>query len=381
MRNLFSPCRLGPFELANPVVFLPFFTGYAGADGMVTEPLVRHYKRMAASGAGLIVVEAAGLRHTASSFVIHAYGPEHLPGLRRLVEAIHAEGSKAVLQICHPGRFAFVPGCLAPSAVPPFGMVDLMPKPMTEEDMELVISDFAESALIAREAGFDGVELHGGTGYLLASFLSPRTNTRDDDYGGSVENRARFPLRVCRAVRERVGDFPVGYRFLVREYLDGGLSLADGIAAGNLLAEELRPAYFSVTAGTYECWADMARKKERFGEGYMLPEAEAVKKAIPAVPVIAAGLLQSREVCEQALAKGMADAIGLGRVLFADPDWLRKTSGAVPGPARACVQCDRCQKQVSTGKAAFCSRWGKEEKAEVLRGIPEERFAAAPSEG
>ena len=373
MQPLFSPCKLGPFALRTPVVFLPFFTAYADARGMVTPPLVRHYTRMAASGAGLIVVEAAGLRHTASPFVIHAFAPEHIPGLKRLVDAIHAEGAKAVLQICHPGRFAFAPGCLAPSPVPPFGNEALMPRAMTEEDMELVCGDFSESAAIAKQAGFDGVELHGGTGYLLASCLSPRTNIRDDTYGGSVANRARFPARVCRAVRETVGDFPVGYRFMVREYLDGGLSLEDGLNAGRLIAEALDPAYLSVTAGTYECWAMLAQKKEKFSHGYMLPEAKAVKKNL-GVPVIAAGLLQTGDVCGKALAEGMTDGIGLGRVLFADPGWLRALSGESTNAPRPCVQCDLCQRQVSTGKPVLCSRWSKMEREEVLAGIPEERF-------
>lgn len=380
MVKLLSPCRLGTLELANPVVFLPFFTSYADEEGLVTEPLLRHYKRMAASGAGLVVVEASHLRHSAAPFAIHAFAPEHVPGLKKLVEVIHAEGAKAVLQICHPGRFSFFPGCLAPSAVPPFGNPDVMPKAMDEDEMDMVIADFVESTAIAMQAGFDGVELHGGTGYLLASFLSPHTNRRTDRYGGSVENRARFPLRVCKAVREKAGDYPVGYRFMVREFVDGGLSLEDGVASAVLLARELRPAYFSVMSGMYECWAMMAQKKEKSPVGYMLPEAAAVKKALPDVGVIAAGQLLTREICEKALAENMADAIGLGRVLFADCDWLRKVSGKMPEAVRACVQCNVCQKQVSTGRPVFCSRWSKEEKGTNLAGVPEERLRKQPEE-
>ena len=376
MQHLLSPCTLGPLALKNPVVFLPFFTAYADENGLVTEPLLRHYARMAASGAGLIVAEAAALRHSAFAHTIHAFAPAHLPGLKRLAETIHGGGAKAVLQICHPGRFSFVPGALAPSSVPPFGNADLMPRAMTPADMDRIAADFAESALTAKEAGFDGVELHGGTGYLLASCLSPRTNLRDDAYGGSVENRTRFPVQVIRAVREAVGDYPVGYRFMVREYLDGGLSLEDGVAAGKILAEALRPAYFSVTAGTYECWSMLAGTQGKFSPGYMLPEAGTVKRET-GVPVIAAGLLQPGDLCEEALARGECDAIGLGRVLFADPAWLRKVSGESTEAARPCVQCDVCMKQVSAGKPVLCSRWTKEERAGVLEGIPAGRFAGA----
>lgn len=375
MSMLFSPCRLGPFDLKNPMVSLPFFTSYADEKGLVSEQLLNHYRRIAGSGVGLVVLEAAGLRDpVVRPHCIGAYGAEHLPGLRRLAQVIHDEGAKAVLQICHPGRFAFAPGTLAPSAVPPFGMGELTPREMTLEDMATVAQAFAESALIAREAGFDGVELHGATGYLLSSFTSPRTNHRTDAYGGSLENRIRFPLEVCRTVRAKVGDYPVGYRLMVREYSPGGLALEDGVAFAARVERELNPAYLSVTAGTYECWAMLAEQKQKETEGYMLPEAGAVKKAVPGVAVIAAGVLQTPEVCQKALADGLADAVGFGRVVFADVNWVRKASGQMEGPIRACVHCGNCQRQVSANKPVFCSLWTKEEKAHNLKDVPAERL-------
>ena len=378
MDPLFSPCTLGPLALKNPLVSLPFFTSYADAGGTVTAQILTHYARIAASGVGLVVVEAAAIRdRVIHSHTLKAFGPECLPGMKNLVDAIHGHGAKAVLQICHTGRFGFAPGCLAPSEVPPFGNPDITPKAMDEEDMQEVIDSFAESADFARKAGFDGVELHGGTGYLLASFTSPHTNRRTDAYGGSVENRARFPLRVCKAVREAIGGFPVGYRFMAREYVPSGLSLEDGVQFARLLAEELRPAYLSVMAGMYECWAMQAGEKQKAPEGYMLQESAAVKKAVPGVAVIAAGQLQSRQICERALAEGMADAVGLGRILFADMQWPRKMAGENPDPVRTCVQCLNCQNQISTGKPAFCTRWTKEQRAEYLRDLPPDRAPKA----
>lgn len=374
MRQLFSPCALGPFSLRNPMVFLPFFTAYADEKGLVNEPLLRHYDKMAASGVGLVVVEAALFRHCAGPHGIAVFSGEHLPGLQKLAAVIRKRGAKAVLQICHPGRFAFRPDAIAPSAVAPFGNPDFTPRAMTEADMDLVEADFAEAARLVREAGFDGVELHGGTGYLLASFLSPHTNRRDDAYGGSLENRVRFPLRVCRAVRGAVGDYPVGYRFMAREYVEGGLAIEEGAAAAALLARELGPAYVSVMAGQYECFALLAESKKRLPAGYMLEEAKAVKAVVPQVPVIAAGHMQTAEICVEALEAGI-DAVGLGRVLFADVDWLRKIEAGAGSSVRACVQCNTCQKQVAAGRPVFCSRWGKEEKAAVLAGIPAERLA------
>ena len=374
MSKLFSPCCLGPLSLRNAFIFLPFFTSYADENGLVTTAQIRYYRRMAASGVGLVVVEASGLRNSASRHVIHAFDANHQHGLKKLAEAIQAEGAKAVLQICHPGRFAFVPGCLAPSAVPPFGNNDLMPKAMTEKDMELVISDFAESANIAMQAGFDGVELHGATGYLLASFLSPQTNRRTDQYGGSLENRVRFPLQVLDAIREKVGNYPIGYRFMAREYREGGLSLQEGADAAKLLSTAHNLAYLSVSAGTHECFALLAQQKEKVQEGFMLPEAQAVKTAVSNVAVIGAGHMQCKEICERALNDGLSDAIGLGRVLYADDDWLRKISGKMTEPIQNCVLCGTCVKQVQAGKLVFCNRWSKEKKAEILQGLSMERL-------
>lgn len=322
-----------------------------------------------------MVVEAALIRHCAAPYSISAFAPEHVPGLHKLVQVIHGEGAKAVLQICHPGRFARTSPGLAPSPVPPFGMSDLTPKALDVEEMQGIADDFAESAAVAEEAGFDGVELHGATGYLLASFISPHTNRRTDEYGGSLENRLRFPLTVCRKVRQKVGNFPVGYRFMAREYIEGGLDLQEGAAGAAILAKELHPAYLSVTAGQYECFALLAQSKQKAPEGFMLQEARAVKEAAPDVPVIAAGHLQSRAICEQALSEGCADAVGLGRPLLADPDWLRKVSGEIQDKIRNCVQCNTCQKQATANSPVFCARWSKEEKAERFEGIPAERIA------
>ena len=217
------------------------------------------------------------------------------------------------------------------------------------------------------------MELHGATGYLLASFVAPYTNRRNDEYGGSVENRLRFPVAVCKTVRERVEDFPVSYRFMAREYIEGGLSIEEGAIAASILEEALNPAYLYVTAGQYECFALLAGEKKKSPEGFMLEEAKAVKKAIGKTPVIAAGHMQSRQICERALSDGV-DAIGLGRPLFADPDLLRKMTGEDAAPVRKCVQCNTCQKQAGMNRPVFCARWTKEEKEERLKGIPHARY-------
>lgn len=363
-----SPRPLGPFNLRKPFVFLPFATGYADERGKVTPGMLRHYERMAASGVGLVVVEAAVLRGSFSPWFFQACAEDHLPGLGCLVDAIHEQGALASLQICHPGRFSVNSSRFAPSAVPPFGNPDLMPEVLDEAQMRLIIDEFVESAHIAKWAGFDAVELHGGTGYLLASFISPHTNRRTDAYGGSLEKRLRFPLEVCRAVHDRVGGFPVAYRIMVREYIEGGLNLEEGVEAAARIAEALSPPYLSVTAGMYECFAIQERRGEQAPAGYMLPEAEAVKKRLPGTPVIAAGQLYTPQVCEKAFAAGI-DAVGLGRPLFADLDLVRKLCGQNDEPVRVCKQCHYCVNCIRKGKPVSCAVWSQTEREVRLQGV------------
>lgn len=364
---LFSPMPLGSITIKNRLVALPFFTRYADAEGNITQLMLNHYARIASTGVGLVVVEASSIDQRFQGVnSIKAYGKDSSAKLRKLVDTIHAEGAAAILQICHSGRFSYVKGALAPSPIPPFGNMDYLPKVMNRKDMDDVINAFVASARTVKEAGFDGVELHGGTGYLLSSFISPRTNTREDEYGGSLENRMRFPLEVAQRVRDAVGDFPIGWRFLATERVEGGLQLADSAVFAKRLEEAVRPCYLSVMSGTYECFA--LPEMQHCDQGYMLDEATGIKKVLASTPVIAAGHLQTVEFCENALQTGATDAIGLGRVLFCDQNWVRKASGTDNTPIIPCVQCDNCLKQLQKGKPAFCARWPKQVREERLTG-------------
>ena len=188
-------------------------------------------------------------------------------------------------------------------------------------------------------------------------------------HGGTLENRMRFPLDVCRAVRAAVGDFPVGYRLMAREYVEGGLSLEDGVAVAEGIAQALDPAYISVTAGMYECWAMLAESTPKVPPGYMLDEAEAVKKSVPDVAVIAAGQLYTPGVCAEALCEIGVEGIGLARPLFADIDLVRKLLGENADPVRVCKQCNFCQNCLGAGKPVACSLWTREERATRLEGV------------
>jgi len=184
-----------------------------------------------------------------SNRTLRADTDENMEGLTRLATTIKKQGALACQQINHAGRFAAIADpALAPSAVQTFGR---MPRALTKEEMRTIAKKFADAALRIKNAGFDMVELHGGTGYLLSSFVSPRTNKRDDEFGGSLANRQRFPLEVVRVVKSAVGNFPVGYRFLADEWLPDGLKLAESVQYAKALAAA-GVAYISVMGGTYE---------------------------------------------------------------------------------------------------------------------------------
>ena len=370
-RLLFTPLRVRTLALKNRIVCLPLYLAYPEPDHEVNALVLDYYGEMADSGAGLVIVEnvtvePCGLGNPRTLLVS---GDEFVPGLSRLARTIQARGVPAVVQIHHAGRYARRPDRIAPSAVETWGA---WPKPMEAPDIDRVIAAFAAAACRAREAGFDGVELHGGTGYLLAQFLSPRTNLRQDGYGGGLEGRMRFPLEVVQAVREAVGgDYPVGYRFLADEYVPGGLTLEESIPFARALARA-GIAYLSVMTGCYDSFMLPGYLEEDRTEAFMSRHAQAVRVAVPGVPVIAAGRIQRPETAEAVLRGGMADLVGLARVIFADPLWPRKASGEIAEPINPCIPtCNLCVKRISVQKPAFCGRWSKERRERFLRRIGE----------
>jgi NADPH2 dehydrogenase len=358
-QNLFSPLKIGQFNLKNRITMAPLYLGYAAEGGMVSRLLLDHYREMAKSGVALVVVENATVDHpegSGSNRTIRADTDGNLAGLARLAETIKGEGALACLQINHAGRFAGYAQPVAPSAVETFGR---FPKGLSEKDIGEIVDRFANSALRVKRAGFDMVELHGGTGYLLAQFVSPRTNKRDDEYGGSLKNRQRFPLQVLSAVKDAVGDFPVGYRFLADEWLPHGLKLEESTKFARSLASA-GVAYISVMGGTYESFFLPEIVERCKNKGYMVDLAAAVKTEVD-VPVITAGRVDTGELAEQIIAGGKADLIGLARVLWTDPKWPDKVEQGKEHEILHCdPECDTCTQLVTKGKPAFCVRWPHE---------------------
>ena len=344
--HLFKPLKVDSVRLKNRITMAPLYLGYAGEGGNVSRLMLDHYRRMAASGAALIVVENAAIAPAGSGAdrVLRCDHGRYIPGLAELAKTIQKQRAKAALQINHAGRFAHTKEPVAPSAVAAFGR---KPRPLTTKEITAVEKQFAAAAKRIKEAGFDMVELHGGTGYLLAQFASPRTNRRSDAYGGSFDNRIRFPLEVLRRVKDAVGNFPVGYRLLADEWLPDGFELEEGAALAKALEED-GAAYVSVMGGTYESFflpevVEMSKKP-----GYMIPLARRISKAVK-IPVIAAGRISTPARAESILEKKDADLIGLARMLWVDDRWPKL---ARQGRDRMIRKCSRKCRGFAGGTAS-----------------------------
>ncbi len=369
-QSLFSSHRIQNLDIKNRIAMTPLYLGYANLDGTVSQLLLDHYEAMAKSGISLLAVENAcvNLAGTGSPLTMRADEDSCIDGLAKLAQVIKENGVIAFQQLNHCGRFAFSAEPLAPSD----GPEGSRHRGMTLEEIEQTIADFAAAAVRVKKAGFDGVEIHGGTGYLIDQFMSPLSNLRTDEYGGSLENRMRFSLRVFDTVREAVGlDFPIGHRFMAAEALPGGMTLEDGIAWAKEL-EKRGVAYLSVMFGTYESFFLPEYAEREKTEAYMASYAGDIKKATPNTPIIAAGRIQTPETAVKIIEEGTADLVGLARVLLADPLWPRKVAGEVSEPINPCRStCTMCMKRVAMGKPVFCARWPKERRAEFLINIGE----------
>ncbi|MFC5470482.1 NADH-dependent flavin oxidoreductase [Cohnella suwonensis] len=319
-------------RLKNRLAMAPMTTMSANPDDSVSDAEIRYYSRRS-GGVGMVITACAYVSSNGKGFPgeISVHDDTYIPGLKRLAAAIKEKGAKAVLQIFHGGRMSpaeFVPDgdVVSASEVPPAQGVGLgtmkSPRPLANEEIEGVIREFGEATRRAVEAGFDGVEIHGANGYLLQQFFSPYTNRREDRWGGSVENRLRFPLAIVDEVKRTVqahagAPFLVGYRFSPEEPETPGITMAETFVLIDALADKGLD-YLHVSLNDF--WAAPRRGTEDTRSRMEIIQDRVVAK----VPVMGVGAIRTPDEAAKALRTGVS-LIAIGRELVVDPDWAEKT--------------------------------------------------------
>ena len=350
--RLLAPLDLGFTQLRNRVVMGSMHTGLEETEGGF-ERLVAFYAERARGHVGLIVTggiapNAEGRLGLGAATLGRGEGDA---GHRLIVDRVHAEGGKILMQVLHAGRYSKHDGAVAPSAIrSPINPVT--PRALDEAEIEQTIEDFATSAALAREAGYDGVEIMGSEGYLIAQFVSSRTNKRDDDWGGDFDNRTRFPLEVLRRTRQRVGpDFIIMYRLSVLDLVEGGLAWDEIVA----LAKGLEAAGTSIInsgIGWHEARIPtiahmVPRGAFAWATGRLMGEV--------AIPLVASNRINNPDQAEALLADGAADLVSMARPFLADPDFVAKTETGRADEINTCIACNQgCLDHIFTGRISTC---------------------------
>ena len=366
-RVLFQPVDIGGSIAPNRVVMAPMVTNFAEPDDQVSDRQIAYYRERAAAGVGTIVVEGAPVRADSrmTSRQIGVYDDRFIPGLADLARAIREPGACALLQLLHCGAKALVVPGHPPRSISSVPLIDgTAPVPMTIEELGEIRRDFARAARRAEAAGFDGVELHAAHFYLLGSALSPYTNNRTDQYGGSLENRVRLLLEVVEEIKSQQGSgFAVWVRIHGREALQPGLQTEESAEAAAMLeragADAIHVSAYTLPIGDR---VPGLRRAIRIGPfpfrdtppGPFLPYAAAVRKAVR-IPVVAVGKLNDPKIAATAVQEGKCDLTALARQLLCDPHWARKVKEGRSEEIVSCLWCATCSASRRSGEDIRCA--------------------------
>lgn len=345
--RLFSPIRIGGLELKNRIYALPHGLNMADELGRVTERMVLYYAERARGGAALIGVSHSSVHPTTrlNRYNIDASTDAVIPGYRMLADAVRREGARIIAQLGHTGRESrsgFSERALwAPSPLPCPSQREI-PHEMTVEEIQEIVRAFGDAAVRQRAGGMDGSEIQSThAGYLLQQFLSPYSNSREDAYGGPLENRMRFTVEVLQEIRQRVGgDYVLGMRLISDEFVPGGLTLAETTEIARRLEATGLIDYLVVDPGNYAS-LPLVFPDMRFPVAAFVREAQAFKAAV-SLPVVTTHRINDPLVAERILAEGYADMIGMARALIADPELPRKAREGRFSDIRPCVACNTC---------------------------------------
>ena len=354
--------RINGMKLRNRIITGPMEKSLGNRDGSLTTRYIDYLRERAIGGASLIQVESTyvDIRGMGHLFQIGCHGDHVIPALTRAARAVHAEGAKIGLELYMGGRqtpsYMSQRQPIAPSVVL-CNVLNPVPTPreMTGEDIVEVIASFASAARRVVDAGFDMVHLHGAHGYLLSAFLSPYSNKRTDKYGGSLVNRARFPLEVLAAVRGVVGrSFPVGYRLTADEYIAGGLTVRDTIEFSKMLAEA-GIDLIDVSGGIYESGSMIIQGPEAPKGGFVKNAASIKNEVGNLVCVSVAQRLNDPDFANDVMGREGLDFISLTRAFHADPHYIRKIEQNRIADIIPCIACHHCTNLLEANQAVGCA--------------------------
>lgn len=388
--RLADSVRLGPLTLRNRTIRAAAFEGMAPGHE-ASDELVAYHRAVAEGGVGMTTVAYAAIEQSGLAFPHQLWlRPQAVPGLRRLTDAVHAAGAKASVQLGHCGNMA-KPAVAGGEALAPSAKFNLygpvMPRAMTADDIARVTKNFGEAVRVARDAGFDAVEVHAGHGYLISQFLSPYTNRRRDEYGGPLEQRMRFMREAMREVKRAAGsNLAVVVKTNLRDGFDGGNGLEEGVAIAKALEEEgadalvltggfvskapmfimrgpmpmkemsrrMTPWWMRTFVGAFGEWLV---PEVKYADHYFLEDALEVRRAVK-LPLVYVGGVASREAAKTVLEKGF-EAIALARALIREPGFVKRIlseEAADVATPTVCDHCNVCAARIYTTTMA-CHHW------------------------
>ena len=355
-RYLFSPIQINQLEIKNRVAYPSLGLLYS-KNGKLNDRYFNYFKERANGGAGLVTVGPVGVDFIGSGAIaLSLANDDAISDFKKLTGIIKDGGARAWVQLFHAGAYShpmYIDGQqpVAPSAVYS-RYSQTTPREMTLEDIHQVQENFTLAAERAKEAGFDGIEILASAGYLITQFLSPRTNTRSDDYGGSFENRVRFPRELIERVRKRVGpEYPLTIRMAGNDFVRDSNTDTETPEFAKIY-EQAGVDAINVTGGWHESRVpQLPMHLPRAAFAFL---ALNIKKAV-SVPIMASNRISDPESAEAIIKDGYADMVNLGRVLIADPEWPRKALEARADEIRPCIGCSQgCTDEIFSGRAVFC---------------------------
>jgi 2,4-dienoyl-CoA reductase-like NADH-dependent reductase (Old Yellow Enzyme family) len=360
LSKLFESTSINTLFLRNRLIRSATWEGLASPDGSVTQRLIDKSLQLVRGGIGLVITGHAFVspEGRAGRLQLGAYSDTLLPGFIEMTGAIHDEGGRIVMQLAHSGLRAPAGSTgLAPIGPSPWeGPYGGVKEAMAAADMEATISSFADAASRAKQAGFDGVQIHAAHGYLISQFLSPHYNRRQDEYGGPIENRARFAVEILMAVRRAVGhDFPVLIKINAEDYLEDGFTVEDMVSTSRML-EDAGIDAVEMSGGTFDSGSHNSSRPGKPGpaepEAYYEAAARRFKKSVN-IPLMLVGGIRTFETAEQLVGQGVADYICLSRPLIREPELAKRWMSGDRRPA-ACISDNGCFKPGFEGKGVYC---------------------------